>query len=112
MYGTGPISAPSLIHTEGKETDAHTELFVSACVFPRDADGRPAFGGNTEASVISAIMTGEPLPLSSLQPLTPPALGCLVRRYLAKAPEDCWQAASNVADAPRARFCAAARRVA
>ena len=59
---------------------------------------RRAFGGDTEASVISAIMTGEPPPLSSLQPLTPPALDRLVRRCLAKDPDDRWQTAADVAE--------------
>ena len=59
---------------------------------------RRAFSGDTEASVISAIMTGEPAPLSTLQPLTPPALDRLVRRCLKKDPDDRWQTASDVAE--------------
>ncbi len=45
-----------------------------------------------------AIMTGEPAPLSTLQPLTPPALDRLVRRCLKKDPDDRWQTASDVAE--------------
>ena len=59
---------------------------------------RRAFGGDSEASVISAIMTGEPTPLSALQPLTPPALERLVHRCLAKDPDDRWQHAADVAE--------------
>ena len=43
-------------------------------------------------------MTGEPAPLSALQPLTPPALDRLVRRCLAKDPDDRWQHAADVAE--------------
>ena len=43
-------------------------------------------------------MSGEPAPLSTLQPLTPPALDRLVRRCLAKDPDDRWQHAADVAE--------------
>jgi hypothetical protein len=96
VMGTVPYMAPEQL--EGKETDARTDLFAFGCVVYEMLTARRAFGGDTEASVISAIMTGEPPPLSSLQPLTPPALDRLVRRCLAKDPDDRWQHAADVAE--------------
>jgi len=96
VMGTVPYMAPEQL--EGKETDARTDLFAFGCVLYEMLTARRAFGGDTEASVISAIMTGEPTPLSTLQPLTPPALDRLVRRCLAKDPDDRWQTASDVAE--------------
>jgi serine/threonine-protein kinase len=96
VMGTVPYMAPEQL--EGKETDARTDLFAFGCVLYEMLTARRAFGGDTEASVISAIMSGEPAPLSSLQPLTPPALDRLVRRCLAKDPDDRWQHAADVAE--------------
>ena len=96
VMGTVPYMAPEQL--EGKETDARTDLFAFGCVLYEMLTARRAFSGNTEASVISAIMTGEPAPLSTLQPLTPPALDRLVRRCLAKDPDDRWQHAADVAE--------------
>jgi Tol biopolymer transport system component/predicted Ser/Thr protein kinase len=96
VMGTVPYMAPEQL--EGKETDARTDLFAFGCVLYEMLTARRAFGGDTEAGVISAIMTGEPTPLSTLQPLTPPALDRLVRRCLAKDPDDRWQHAADVAE--------------
>ena len=96
VMGTVPYMAPEQL--EGKETDARTDLFAFGCVLYEMLTARRAFGGDSEASVISAIMTGEPAPLSTLQPLTPPALDRLVRRCLKKDPDDRWQTASDVAE--------------
>jgi tetratricopeptide (TPR) repeat protein len=96
VMGTVPYMAPEQL--EGKETDARTDLFAFGCVLYEMLTAQRAFGGDSEASVISAIMRGEPAPLSSLQPLTPPALDRLVRRCLAKDPDDRWQHAADVAE--------------
>jgi Tol biopolymer transport system component len=94
VMGTVPYMAPEQL--EGKETDARTDLFAFGCVLYEMLTARRAFGGDSEASVISAIMSGEPAPLSTLQPLTPPALDRLVRRCLAKDPEARWQSAADL----------------
>ena len=94
--GTVPYMAPEQL--EGKETDARTDLFALGCVLYEMLTARRAFDGDTEASVISAIMTGAPPPLSTLQPPIPPALDRLVRRCLAKDPDDRWQHAADVAE--------------
>src|SRR6185436_2265136 len=52
--------------------------------------------GTGQASVISAIMTAEPAPISTLQPATPPALDRVVKTCLAKDPEERWQSAADV----------------
>ena len=54
--------------------------------------------GSSQASVIGAIMSSEPPSMSSLQPMTPPALDRLVKKSLAKEPEKRWQGASDLCD--------------
>ena len=47
--------------------------------------------------MIAAILERDPPPLSELEPMTPPALDRTVRKCLAKAPDDRWQSAGDVA---------------
>ncbi len=58
--------------------------------------GRKAFEGKSQASLISAIMSSDPPPLLTLQPMTPPALDHVVETCLAKDPDERWQSASDV----------------
>jgi Tol biopolymer transport system component len=62
------------------------------------ATGKRAFEGKTQASLIAKILETDPPPISSLQPMTPPALDRVVKKCLAKEPEKRWQAASDVCD--------------
>ena len=96
LVGTVPYMAPEQL--EGKPADARTDPFAFGCVLYEMLTARRAFGGDSQASVISAIMSSEPPPLSALQPLTPHALDRLVRRCLAKDPDARWQDAADVAE--------------
>ena len=60
------------------------------------ATGRRAFEGTTAPTVIGAVLHTDPPPLSTLQPLAPPALDRLVARCLAKDPDDRWQTARDL----------------
>ncbi|MEP6994633.1 MAG: hypothetical protein ABI968_08945, partial [Acidobacteriota bacterium] len=67
------------------------------CVLYEMATGRKAFSGSSQASLISAIMSSEPPPISAVQPMSPPALDRVVKTCLAKDPEERWQSAQDVA---------------
>jgi Tol biopolymer transport system component len=96
VLGTVPYMAPEQL--EGKDADARTDLFAFGCVLYEVLAGRRAFAGETEASIISSIMTSEPPPISSVQPVTPPALERLVKACLAKDPDARRQSAHDVAE--------------
>jgi hypothetical protein len=55
--------------------------------------GKRAFEGKSPAHLIAAIVSTDPDPLSEVRPETPPALDFLVRRCLAKDPEERLQTA-------------------
>ncbi len=53
--------------------------------------------GRAGPSLIAAILTSEPPPIVQLQPMTPPALERVVKKCLAKDPDERWQSASDLA---------------
>jgi serine/threonine protein kinase len=89
LLGTLEYMAPEQV--EGKEVDARTDLFAFGVVLYEMATGRKAFAGDSKASLAAAILTSDPPPIRTIQPLTPPALERVVKRCLAKDPEDRWQ---------------------
>ncbi len=95
IVGTVQYMAPEQL--EGKEADARTDIFGLGEVIYEMATGKPAFSGKSRASLIAAILTAEPQPITNLQPLTPPALERVVKKCLAKDPDERWQSASDLA---------------
>src|ERR1700682_216493 len=96
ILGTLQYMAPEQL--EGKEVDARTDIFAFGAVVYELATGKRAFEGKSQASLIAAILEREPPAMSSLEPMTPPALDRVVKKCLAKEPEKRWQAASDVCD--------------
>jgi len=94
ILGTLQYMAPEQV--EGKEVDARTDIFAFGAVVYEMATGKRAFEGKTQASLIAAILEREPPPMSSLQPVTPPALDRVVRRCLAKDRDERWQTARDL----------------
>ncbi len=96
IVGTLQYMAPEQL--EGKEVDARTDIFAFGVVVYEMATRKRAFEGKSQASVISAIMSSDPVPMMSLQPMTPPALDRVVKRCLAKEPDERWQSANDLAN--------------
>src|SRR5262245_5300771 len=92
----GTIDYMSPEQLEGRPVDARSDLFCFGAVLYEMATGRKAFQGQSQASVIAAILTSEPPPLATVQPLAPPALERALRRCLAKDPEERWQSARDL----------------
>jgi serine/threonine-protein kinase len=96
ILGTLPYMAPEQL--EGKEADARTDLWALGAILYEMVTGRRAFEGDSQVSLIGNIMNAEPAGLATLQPLTPPALERVVKKCLAKRPDDRWDTAHDVAD--------------
>jgi serine/threonine-protein kinase len=81
---------------EGREADARTDIFALGVLLYEMVTGTSAFAGGSPASLLAAILTGEPRPVRDLQPLAPPALERVLQRCLEKDPDDRWQSAADV----------------
>ena len=86
ILGTLQYMAPEQI--EGEEADARSDLFSFGAVLYEMITGKKAFKGKSQASLMASILEHDPVPMSVLQQMTPPALDRIVRTCLAKAPSD------------------------
>jgi len=94
IVGTFQYMSPEQL--EGKEADARSDLWALGCVLHEMATGRRAFEGQSQASLIAAIMHVSPVPVSQAAPAIPPALDRVVSACLAKDPADRIQSAHDV----------------
>jgi Tol biopolymer transport system component len=95
ILGTFQYMAPEQL--EGLEADARTDIFALGAVLYEMATGQRAFQGHSKTSLIAAIVSSQPEPISSLMPMSPPSLDHLVRKCLEKDADDRWQSAHDVA---------------
>jgi eukaryotic-like serine/threonine-protein kinase len=96
LLGTFQYMAPEQL--DGLEADPRTDIFALGTVLYEMATGRRAFDGKTKTSLIAAIVSSDPAPMSQIQPLTPPAFEHVVAKCLAKERDDRWQSAHDIAE--------------
>ena len=89
VIGTFQYMSPE--QTEGGEADQRSDIFALGAVLYEMATGKRAFTGKNQASVVAAILASDPPPISTVQPMSPPALEQVVKSCLAKDPEDRFQ---------------------
>src|SRR6185295_2279931 len=99
LVGTLQYMAPEQL--EGRAVDARTDLFAFGALVHEMATGQKAFEAASQTSLVAAILGAEPPAISTLQPLSPPALDRVVKKCLAKDPDQRWQTARDLADALR-----------
>jgi len=92
ILGTVPYMSPEQL--QGKEADARSDIFSLGCVMYEMLTGQRAFQGESQVSIMAAILEREP---ASLAKVAPPWLDRLIRRCLRKNPEDRWQSARDIA---------------
>ena len=83
--GTPQYMAPEQF--AGKEADARSDIWAFGAVLYEMVTGRKAFRGKSYSSLVGAILATDPAPMA-MKPFTPSWLERLVRRCLAKDPED------------------------
>ncbi len=88
ILGTFQYMAPEQI--EGREIDGRTDIFSFGAVLYEMVTGQKAFSGATHTSLVASILAAAPPPLEN------PSLDRVVRRCLAKDPDQRWQSAMDL----------------
>ena len=96
LLGTLPYMAPEQV--EGREADARTDIFAFGSVVYETVTGKRAFEGDTQAALIGAILKDNPRPVSALQPMSPLLLDRVVKKCVAKNPDERWQTVQDLRD--------------
>jgi len=96
ILGTFQYMSPEQL--EGQEADFRADIFAFGAVLYETVTGKKAFEAKSQASLITAIMSATPPPVTSLQPLVPQELDRVISKCLAKDPEDRWQSARDLKD--------------
>jgi serine/threonine protein kinase len=96
ILGTLQYMAPEQV--EGKEADARTDIFAFGVVVYEMATGKKAFEGKSQASLMAKILETDPPAMTSLTPMTPPALDHVVKRCVEKDPDERWQSAKDICE--------------
>ncbi len=96
IVGTLQYMSPEQL--EAKEADTRSDIFSLGAVLYEMVIGQRAFTGTSRASLIGSIMKDEPRSITEIQPTSPPALDRLIRKCLAKDPDDRWQSAKDLKD--------------
>lgn len=95
--GTINYMAPEQL--EGRDVDQRADLFAFGALLYEMLTGQKAFPGSSAASVTAAVLTAEPPPFSAVLPdhaTVPREVDHIIRRALAKQPEDRWQTARDL----------------
>jgi len=95
LLGTVGYMAPEQVR--GETVDPRTDLFAAGAILYEMLTGMKAFTGDSSVEVMEAILTREPVALSAPRAILPANVDRLVRRCLAKKPEDRFQSANDLA---------------
>jgi eukaryotic-like serine/threonine-protein kinase len=81
---------------EGKEADAHSDIFAFGAVLYEAVSGKAAFEGKSQLSVATAILKKDPPPPSALQPGASAELDHVIQACLAKNPQKRFPCAHDI----------------
>ena len=92
----GTVAYMSPEQAEGKPLDPRSDIFSLGVVLHEMATGERPFNGDTNVSVLSAILKDTPVPITERNPSLPADLARIVRRCLTKDPDRRYQTAADL----------------
>jgi serine/threonine protein kinase len=94
IVGTLHYMAPEQV--QGKEADARSDIFSLGTILYELLTGQKAFDGKNPVSVVAAILNREPDPFEKLNDPKSKALDYVIRKCIAKNPDDRFQSAHDL----------------
>jgi serine/threonine-protein kinase len=98
LMGTPDYLAPEQA-VDSHTVDIRADLYSLGCTFYYLLAGKPPFGELPLMKKLMMHQTGEPRPIRDLQPEVPASMEAVIRRLLAKKPEDRYQTPAELAEA-------------
>ncbi|HEY7169955.1 MAG TPA: protein kinase [Vicinamibacterales bacterium] len=95
--GTAGYMAPEQIR--GEAVDGRADIFALGVMLHEMLGGLRPFRADNTLGTLDAVLTREPADLSQVSPAIPPAITSVVRRCLAKSPDDRFATAADVVSA-------------
>ncbi len=96
--GTPSYMSPEQMAGDGT-MDARSDIYALGCVAYETLAGDPPFAGSSLPSVISAVMTSVPKPLTERRPTVPDGVAAAIHRSLERLPADRFSTAAEFASA-------------
>jgi eukaryotic-like serine/threonine-protein kinase len=97
----GTIGYMSPEQAQGFPVDARSDIFSFGCILYEIATGERPFKGSSQVDVLHAIVHNDPAPVTDINPNIPPELRRIVRRCLAKDPDQRFQSMKDLANTLR-----------
>jgi serine/threonine protein kinase len=95
VIGTVGYMSPEQV--EGRPADHRSDIFSLGCILYEAVTGRIPFPGTSVVEVLHQILNSEPPPIAEVSPAAPVAIDRIVRRCLAKDPDERYQSIKEVA---------------
>ncbi len=96
LMGTADFLAPEQAQ-DARRADIRADIYALGCSLYHLLAGEPPFATGTLANKIAAHMFTDPTPIEEVRPEVLPALGAVLRRMMAKKPEQRYQTPADVA---------------
>ncbi len=97
VLGTVGYMSPEQAQGQTKQIDHRSDIFSFGCILYEAVTGRKAFAGKDPIDTLNKIIREQCAPITDFRPETPNHLQRIVRRCLAKDPEDRYQTIKDVA---------------
>jgi serine/threonine protein kinase len=90
LFGTPDFIAPEQAR-DARKADIRSDLYSLGCTYYYLLTGRPPFKGDSMLDVLLAHQLDEAKPVESLRPEVSPRVGAMVRKLMAKNPDERYQ---------------------